>query len=80
MTQDSNPSSSLKSKITEDMKTSMKSGDKARLAAVRLILAAVKDKEVDLREELDDEKIIEVLQKLAKFIKSIFCTSVLLFK
>ena len=69
MTQDSNPSSSLKSKITEDMKTSMKSGDKARLAAVRLILAAVKDKEVDLREELDDEKIIEVLQKLAKKIK-----------
>tara|TARA_Y100000590_G_scaffold391566_1_gene468296 strand:+ start:931 stop:1398 length:468 start_codon:yes stop_codon:yes gene_type:complete len=73
MTQDSNSSSSLKSKITEDMKASMKSGDKERLAAVRLILAAIQEKEVALREQLKDEQIIEVLQKLAKKIKeSIF--------
>ena len=69
MTQDSNSSSSLKSKITEDMKASMKSGDKERLAAVRLILAAIQEKEVALREQLNDEQIIEVLQKLAKKIK-----------
>ena len=44
--------SPLKNKITEDMKSSMKSGDKKRLAAVKLILAAILDKEVETQKKL----------------------------
>ena len=65
----SNPqetNSPLKNKITEDMKASMKSGDKKRLAAVKLILAAILDKEVETRENLTDEIIFEILKKLSK--------------
>ena len=47
------------------MKASMKSGDK-RLAAVKLILAAILDKEVETRENLTDEIIFEILKKLSK--------------
>jgi len=57
---------SLKGKITEDMKSAMKSGDKDRLKTVRLILAAIKQIEVDTREELDNATILAVLSKMVK--------------
>jgi uncharacterized protein YqeY len=57
---------SLKSQITEDMKSAMKAGDKDRLRAVRLILAAIKQIEVDTREELDDAAVLTVLTKMVK--------------
>ena len=65
----SNPqetNSPLKNKIIEDMKSSMKSGDKKRLGAVKLIRAAILDKEVETRESLTDEIIFEILKKLSK--------------
>jgi len=65
----SNPqetTSPLKNKIIEDMKSSMKSGDKKRLGAVKLIRAAILDKEVETRESLTDEIIFEILKKLSK--------------
>ncbi len=57
---------SLKARITEDMKTAMKAKDSPRLAAIRLLLAAVKQKEVDERCELDDAATIAVIEKLTK--------------
>ena len=65
----SNPqetNSPLKIKIKEDMKSSMKSGDKKRLGAVKLILAAILDKEVETRKDLVDDNIFEILKKLSK--------------
>ena len=56
----------LKSKIQADMKSSMKSGDKARLGVIRLMLSAIKQVEVDERIELDDTRIIAVLDKMVK--------------
>ena len=70
MTASQETNSPLKNKITEDMKSSMKSGDKKRLAAVKLILAAVLDKEVETRKSLTDEVIFEILKKLSKKVKS----------
>lgn len=57
---------SLKNRIKEDMKASMKGGDKARLGVIRLILAAIKQIEVDERIELDDERVTIVLDKMLK--------------
>ena len=57
---------SLKTSITEDMKSAMKAGDKDRLKVVRLILAAIKQVEVDSRKELDDAGILGVLDKMVK--------------
>jgi len=57
---------SLKTKITEDMKSAMKAGEKDRLKAVRLILADINRVEVDSRQELDDAGIIAVLEKAVK--------------
>ncbi|MGB5489466.1 MAG: GatB/YqeY domain-containing protein [Woeseiaceae bacterium] len=57
---------SLKLQITEDMKTAMKAGDKDQLKAVRLILAAIKQIEVDKRIELDDAAVLTVLTKMVK--------------
>ncbi len=57
---------SLKDQIVEDMKTAMKAGDKDRLKAVRLILAAIKQIEVDTRQELDNTAILAVLGKMVK--------------
>ena len=57
---------SLKGKITEDMKSAMKAGEKDRLKAVRLILAAIKQIEVDKRMELDDAAVLSVLDKMVK--------------
>jgi hypothetical protein len=57
---------SLKDQITEDMKSAMKAGDKDRLKTVRLILAAIKQIEVDTREALDNTAILTVLSKMVK--------------
>ena len=57
---------SLKGNITEDMKAAMKAGDKDRLKVVRLILAAIKQVEVDTRTELDDAAVLSVLDKMVK--------------
>ena len=57
---------SLKQRLTDDMKTAMKSGDKDTLGVIRLINAAIKQKEVDERVELDDAAVIAVLEKAVK--------------
>ena len=56
----------LKEQITNDMKESMKSGQKERLAVIRLILAALKQKEVDERVVLDDVQVLAILEKMLK--------------
>jgi len=56
----------LKAQIQADMKTAMKAGDKTRLGVIRLILAAVKQREVDERIELDDAQVLAVLDKMVK--------------
>lgn len=57
---------SIKDKIQEDMKTAMRSQDKDRLATIRLILAALKQREVDERIVLSDEQILATLNKMIK--------------
>ena len=57
---------SLKARITEDMKSAMKAKEAAKLAAIRLLLAAIKQKEVDERVELDDTGVAAVIEKLVK--------------
>ncbi|MGB5064295.1 MAG: GatB/YqeY domain-containing protein [Candidatus Competibacter sp.] len=57
---------SLKERIQDDMKTAMRAKDKERLGAIRLILAAVKQREVDERIELDDAQLLGVLEKMIK--------------
>jgi uncharacterized protein YqeY len=56
----------LKAQIQSDMKIAMKAGDKARLGVIRLILAAIKQREVDERIELDDSQVLAVLDKMLK--------------
>ncbi|WP_295432933.1 GatB/YqeY domain-containing protein [uncultured Thiodictyon sp.] len=56
----------LKAQIQADMKTAMKAGEKTRLGVIRLILAAVKQREVDERIELDDTQVLAVLDKMMK--------------
>jgi uncharacterized protein len=56
----------LKGQIYEDMKSAMKAGDKDRLKVVRLILAAIKQVEVDTRAEMDDPAVLTVLNKMVK--------------
>ncbi len=56
----------LKTRLQSDMKSSMKSHDKPRLQVIRLILAAIQQIEVDERSELDDDRIIAVLDKMTK--------------
>jgi uncharacterized protein len=58
--------SELKAHIIEDMKVAMKGGDKARLGIIRLILAAIKQQEVDTRKDLSDEDVFAVLEKMLK--------------
>lgn len=58
--------SAIKGKIQEDMKSAMRSQEKDRLAAIRLILAALKQREVDERIELTDEHVIAILDKMLK--------------
>ena len=57
---------SLKERIQEDMKTAMRAAEKDRLATVRLILAAIKQREVDERIMLDDTQVLSVLEKMVK--------------
>jgi uncharacterized protein YqeY len=57
---------SLKERIQEDMKGAMRSGDKDRLGTIRLIMAAVKQREVDERITLDDTQLLSVLEKMGK--------------
>ena len=57
---------SLKLRINDDMKAAMKDKDGARLAAIRLLMAAMKQKEVDERVELDDTAVAAVIEKLVK--------------
>lgn len=57
---------SLKDQITQDMKSALKAGDKDRLKVVRLMLAAIKQVEVDKRVELDDASVLGVLDKMVK--------------
>ncbi|MHC1480874.1 GatB/YqeY domain-containing protein [Frateuria aurantia] len=57
---------SLKSQLTEDMKTAMRSSDKHRLGVIRLILAAIKQREVDSRSELDEAEVLQTLEKMLK--------------
>jgi uncharacterized protein len=57
---------SLRDQITEDMKSAMRAKDSARLGTIRLLLAAIKQKEVDERITLDDAQVVGVLDKLVK--------------
>ena len=56
----------LKAQIIDDMKAAMKGGEKTRLGVIRLITAAIKQREVDERIELDDEQVLIVLDKMVK--------------
>jgi uncharacterized protein YqeY len=56
----------LKQRIQEEMKSALKAGEKRRLGAIRLILAAIKQREVDERIELDDTQVLAVLDKMVK--------------
>jgi uncharacterized protein YqeY len=59
-------SSALKDQIQDAMKTAMKGGDKERLAVIRLIMSAMKQVEVDERIELDDTRVLSILDKMVK--------------
>ncbi len=56
----------LKQQLTDDMKAAMRGGEKDRLGVIRLILAAIKQREVDERIELDDVQTLAVLEKMVK--------------
>lgn len=56
----------LKAQINEDMKAAMRAKETQRLSAIRLLLAAIKQREVDERTELDDQQIIGVIEKMIK--------------
>jgi len=57
---------SLKQQLVDDMKTALKGGDKSRLGVIRLINAAIKQREVDERIELEDAQVLAVLEKMLK--------------
>jgi uncharacterized protein YqeY len=57
---------SLKAKITEDMKAAMRAREAERLSAIRLILAAIKQREVDERKDLSDPEVVSVIEKMMK--------------
>ena len=57
---------SLKQRLTDDMKAAMKAGEKERLGTIRLINAAIKQKEVDERVEMDDTLVLAILEKMMK--------------
>ena len=56
----------LKERITEDMKAAMRASDKERLSTIRLVQAAIKQREVDERITLDDAQVLTVLEKMVK--------------
>jgi len=57
---------SLKAKISDDMRTAMKARETQRLSAIRLLLAAIKQREVDERKELSDAEVVSVIEKMIK--------------
>lgn len=57
---------SLKARIVDDMKSALRARDVARLGAIRLAVAAIKQREVDERIELDDDRVLEVLERMIK--------------
>jgi hypothetical protein len=57
---------SLKARIQEDMKSALRAGEKERLANIRMLMAAIKQREVDERIELDDTQVLAVIDKMAK--------------
>ena len=58
--------SSLKDRITEDMKTAMKARDSERLGTIRMITSAIKQREVDERIQLDDTQVLSIIEKMIK--------------
>jgi uncharacterized protein YqeY len=56
----------LKERITDDMKSAMRSGEKERLATIRLVLSGIKQREVDERILLDDSQVLSVIEKMTK--------------
>ena len=58
--------SELKTRIQEDMKTAMRAKDSARLGTIRMLLAAIKQREVDERVELDDAAVLSVIERMIK--------------
>lgn len=56
----------LKQQVTEDMKTAMRAKDAPRLSAIRMLLAAIKQREVDERIEMEDEQVLAVIEKMLK--------------
>lgn len=58
--------SELKSRITEDMKSAMRAGDKSRLTTIRMLTAGIKQREVDERITLDDAAVIAIIEKMIK--------------
>jgi uncharacterized protein YqeY len=57
---------SLKARITEDMKTAMRAGERDRLSCIRMLQAGIKQREVDERIELDDPQVLSVIEKMIK--------------
>jgi hypothetical protein len=66
LTDTSGKTMSLKERITEDMKSAMRSGEKERLGQIRMLQAAIKQREVDERIVLDDAQVTAVLEKMIK--------------
>jgi uncharacterized protein len=56
----------LKARIQEDMKSAMRAGEKEKLANIRMVMAAIKQREVDERIELDDAQVLSVIEKMVK--------------
>ena len=56
----------LKTDIQNDMKTAMRAGDKERLGTIRMVLAAIKQREVDTREDVSDTDVLQLLEKMVK--------------
>jgi uncharacterized protein YqeY len=63
------PMSSLKDRITEDMKAAMRAKDAERLGTIRMITSAIKQREVDERIQLDDTQVLAVIEKMIKMRK-----------
>jgi uncharacterized protein YqeY len=57
---------SLKSQVTEDMKSALRAGEKARLSTIRMLVAAIKQREIDERRELSDSEVLQIVEKLIK--------------
>ncbi len=60
------PSTTLKARLQEDVRTALRAGDKARLSALRLAMAAIKQREIAARDTLTDDAVVNVLEKMVK--------------